>query len=245
MIHFMFPASRFTACPDLSGFHVSRFMFCAFMLCLTLSWQSWAAESDETTHANSNTVIKTPGTQMAKDNSASRGVEASKYTTSRESERQTNQSTYPLFRTHSPQYYPPKTVRTAVLLSATLPGLGQTYAGSSGKGLAFLVMELGLLSAAGFNLDRAAHYDDLTERFVTGFYDPYHSDDFLTPNQGRVRTRSHAIFGAILLASGIGGYIWNILDAAETVEQYNERRFSAQVQQTGHGETYLTVIHRF
>jgi TM2 domain-containing membrane protein YozV len=165
-------------------------------------------------------------------------------------DRSTDRAGYPkpietqLFRPHSPKYYPPKDSRTAILFSAMLPGSGQTYAGKPGKGLVFFFTTIGLLSSAGFNLDRAAHYDDLADRFVTGFYDP-HSSNFLTADQAHVKAGGHAKLGVIFLATGIGIHIWNIFDAAETVEQYNERRFPAQVQQTIDGDTFLTVTQRF
>ena len=169
---------------------------------------------------------------------------------------------YPLFRPHASKYYPPKTARTAILLSATLPGLGQTYAGRPVRGLTFLAAGIGLMALSGFNLDRAVNYGNLSDRFNTGFYDPY-DNSFLTADQGRVKSRTHAQFGVLFLASGIGVYIWNIFDAAKTVDQYNERRFSVQAQQNMRdkfpdknlfvgsdgnllrGETYLTVNHRF
>lgn len=157
---------------------------------------------------------------------------------------QTDSSDYPLFRPHASKYYPPKTARTAILLSATLPGLGQTYSGRPVRGLAFLAAGIGLIAAGGFNLDRAVNYSDLSDRFNTGFYDP-HDGDFLTADQGRVKSRAHTQFGVLFLASGIGVYIWNIFDAAKTVDQYNERRFPVQAQQNKHGETYLTVSRRF
>ena len=157
---------------------------------------------------------------------------------------QTDSPEYPLFRPHASKYYPLKTARTAVLLSATLPGLGQTYSGRPIRGLAFLAAGVGLIAAGGFNLDRAVNYNDLADRFNTGFYDP-HDSSFLTADQGRVKSRTHTQFGVLFLASGIGVYIWNIFDAAKTVDQYNERRFPVQVQQNVNGETYLTVNRRF
>jgi TM2 domain-containing membrane protein YozV len=224
----------------------SFFCFLVFFLCFTPGWNSWSAESSEETRSISEDTIKTPaGNPMIEGGSAPGKVATSKYTTPRQKiEPKTDGPTYPLFRSHSPKYYPPKGIRTATLLSATLPGLGQTYAGSPGKGVSFLIAEIGLLSVAGRNLDRALHYDELADRFATGFYDPY-SDNFLTTNQGRVRARSHATLGTVFLASGIGVYIWNIFDAAQAVNRYNERRFPAQVQQTVNGDTYLTVTHRF
>ena len=110
------------------------------------------------------------------------------------------------------------------------PGLGQTYSERPARGLAFLAAGVGLIAAGGFNLDRAVNYNDLSNRFNTGFYDP-NSGDFLTADQGRVKARGHAQFGVLFLASGIGVYLWNIFDAAKTVDQYNERRFPVQAQQ--------------
>ena len=162
----------------------------------------------------------------------------------RDKNRQADAPKYPLFRPHAPKYYPQKTARTAILLSATLPGLGQTYSGRPARGLAFLAAGIGLIAAGGFNLDRAVNYDDLSERFNTGFYDP-HDGNFLTADQGRVKARGHAQFGVLFLASGIGVYVWNIFDAAKTVDEYNERRFPVQAQQSVYGETYLTINRRF
>ena len=152
---------------------------------------------------------------------------------------------YPLFRPHSSKYYPPKNTRQAIVLSAALPGLGQVYGGRPGKGFTFLIAEFGLLAFAGFNLDRAVHYNDLADRFTTGFFDPHNIETFLTADQGHVKSRGHARLGTIFLATGIGVHIWNIFDAAETVKEYNNRRFPAQVQQTSDGATYLTLTHRF
>ena len=191
-----------------------------------------------------------------KDSSTSLTLEGS--VLARDPNRQADSPDYPLFRSHASKYYPPKTARTAILLSATLPGLGQTYSGRPVRGLTFLAAGLGLIAAAGFNIDRAVHYNDLSDRFNTGFYDP-HDDNFLTADQMRVKARGHAQFGVLFLASGIGVYIWNIFDAAKTVNEYNERRFPVHAQQNvrdktffirsgGHlsrGETYLTVNRRF
>lgn len=167
----------------------------------------------------------------------------------RDPNRQTDSPDYPLFRPHAPKYYPQKTARTAILLSATLPGLGQTYSGRPARGLAFLAAGVGLIAAGGFNLDRAVTYHDRSNRFTGaegqgGFDDPY-GDGFLTVDQGRVRSRTHVQFGVLFLAGGIGVYLWNIFDAAKTVNQYNERRFPVQAQQSMYGETYLTVNRRF
>ena len=212
--------------------------FVVFCLCVTMSWYSWAAES------TSDYTALPPQDKQSGINDEHSRLSLKGSVLPSDATRQVDSPSYPLFRSHSPQYYPPKTPRTALLLSATLPGLGQTYAGRPTKGLAFLIAEIGLIAAAVFNLDRALNYDDLADRFNTGFYDP-HGGAFLTANQGHVKSRSHARLGAIFLAGGIGVYIWNIFDAAKTVEQYNERRFPVQVQQTVSGRTYLTVKHRF
>ncbi len=162
----------------------------------------------------------------------------------RDPNRQAESQDYPLFRSHASKYYPPKTARTAILLSATLPGLGQTYSGRPVRGLAFLTAGIGLIAAGGFHLDRAVNYNDLSNRFNTGFYDP-HGDGFLTADQGHVKSRGHAQFGVLFLAGGIGVYLWNIFDASKTTDQYNERRFPVQAQQSVYGETYFTVNRRF
>ena len=162
----------------------------------------------------------------------------------RDPNRQTDSPDYSLFRPHARKYYPQKTARTAILLSATLPGLGQTYSGRPMRGLAFLAAGIGLIATGGFHLDRAVTYNDRSNRFNTGFDDPY-SDSFLTANQGHVKARGHAQFGVLFLASGIGVYIWNIFDAAKTVDEYNKRRFPVQAQQSVYGEPYLTINRRF
>ena len=167
----------------------------------------------------------------------------------RDPNRQADSPDYPLFRPHASKYYPPKTARTAILLSATLPGLGQTYSGRPVRGLTFLAAGLGLIAAGGFHLDRALTYNDRSNRFMGaegkgGFDDPY-SDNFLTVNQGHVKARGHTQFGVLFLATGIGVYIWNIFDAAKTVDEYNERRFPVQAQQSVYGEPYLTINHNF
>ena len=222
---------------------------CLFALIASVSfatgWNTILAES---------TADKTPtvpaGTQVnadAKDLPASPTLGGS--VIPRDLNRQTDSSDYPLFRPHAQKYYPQKTARTAILLSATLPGLGQTYSGRPVRGLAFLAAGLGLIATGGFHLDRAITYNDRSNRFMGaegkgGFDDPY-SDNFLTVNQGHVKARGHAQFSVLFLASGIGVYIWNIFDAAKTVDQYNERRFPVQAQQSVYGEPYLTINHRF
>lgn len=225
---------------------------------LTTGWNIGLAEStdDDTTVIQSRTQVRANTEESLTSLTLTGSV------IPRDPNRQADSPNYPLFRPHAPKYYPQKTTRTAILLSATLPGLGQAYSGHPGKGLAFLAAGIGLIAAGGFNLDRAVNYNDLSDRFNTGFYDP-HSGDFLTADQGRVKSRGHAQFGVLFLASGIGVYVWNIFDAAKTVDQHNERRFPAQAQQNirgelpykdlfirsggnlPRGETYLTVNRRF
>ncbi len=209
-------------------------------LAFTTGWNIGSAEStaDDTTMIQSGT----PGRANTKDSPTSPTLTGN--VLPHDPNRQPDSPDYPLFRPHAPKYYPQKTARTAILLSATLPGLGQTYSGRPVRGLAFLAAGIGLIAVGGFNLDRAVNYNDLSNRFNTGFYDP-HGDSFLTADQGRVKARTHVQFGVLFLTSGIGIYLWNIFDAAKTVNQYNERRFPVQVQQNVHGDTYLTVNRRF
>ena len=215
------------------------FVLIAFVS-LATGWNTISAEStaDETPTVPAGTQVNA----NIEDSPASPTLGGS--VIPRDPNRQTGSPNYPLFRPHAPKYYPQKTARTAVLLSATLPGLGQTYSGRPGRGLAFLAAGVGLIAMGGFHLDRAVTYNDRSNRFNTGFDDPY-DDSFLTADQGHVKARSHAQFGVLFLASGIGVYIWNIFDAAKTVDEYNERRFPVQAQQSVYGEPYLTVNHRF
>ena len=217
----------------------SLFMLITF-LSFTISWNIGLAEST----ADDTTVIQSGEQTRANTEESPTAPTLGGGIIPLDPNRQTDSPDYPLFRPHASKYYPEKTARTAVLLSATLPGLGQTYSGRPARGLVFLATGIGLIAAGGFHLDRAITYNDRSDRFNTGFDDPY-SDNFLTVNQGRVKARGHAQFGVLFLASGIGVYIWNIFDAAKTVDQYNERRFPVQVQQNVYGETYLTVNRRF
>ena len=201
-----------------------------FLLCIT----AWSAENVNSHSKNSQKSLVTSNHKsLASYPQSDKSIDPSEL------------DAYSLFRPHASKYYPPKNTGQAIVLSAVLPGLGQAYGGRPGKGFTFLIAEFGLLAFAGFNLDRAVHYDDLADRYTTGFFDPHNIETFLTANQGHVRSRGHARLGAILLATGIGVHIWNIFDAAETVKEYNNRRFPAQVQQTGDGATYLTLTHRF
>ena len=224
----------------------------------TIGWNIVAAEStaDEIPVA----PTRTQGHTDIEDSSTALTLGGS--VLPRDPDRQADSPDYSLFRSHPSKYYPPKAARTAILLSLTLPGLGQTYSGRPGRGLAFLAAGIGLIAAGGFHLDRAITYNDRSDRFNTGFDDPY-SGNFLTADQGQVKARGHARFGVLFLASGIGVYLWNIFDAAKTVDQYNERRFSVQMQQNvqskfphknlfisssgnlSRGETYLTINRRF
>ena len=216
----------------------------AFLI-FTIAWNSGSAESttDNTTTIQSETQVRA-NTEDAPTSPTLGGS-----IIPRDPNRQTDSPDYPLFRPHAPKYYPQKNARTAILLSATLPGLGQTYSSRPARGLAFLAVGIGLIAAGGFNLDRAVTYHNRSNRFMGaegqgGFDDPY-SDNFLTTDQGRVKSRGHTQFGVLFLAGGIGVYLWNIFDAAKTVNQYNERRFPVQAQQNVYGETYLTVNRRF
>ena len=217
---------------------------CLFLLIAFVSLATgWNIESAESTVDETPTVPA--GTQVkANIEESPTSLTLGGSVIPRDPNRQTDSPNYSLFRPHAPKYYPQKTARTAILLSATLPGLGQTYSGRPARGLAFLAAGIGLIATGGFHLDRAITYNDRSNRFNTGFDDLY-SDSFLTTDQGRVKARGHAQFGALFLASGIGVYIWNIFDAAKTVDEYNERRFPVQAQQSVYGEPYLTINRRF
>ena len=220
---------------------MKKYLF-VLIACISFAtgWNTISAES--TADEKSTVPAKTPMNANIEASPASPTLGGS--VIPRDPNRQTESLNYSLFRPHAPKYYPQKTARTAVLLSATLPGLGQTYSGRPGRGLVFLATGIGLIAAGGFNLDRAITYNDRANRFNTGFDDP-HSDNLLTADQGRVKARGHAQLGALFLASGIGVYIWNIFDASKTVNEYNERRFPVQAQQSMYGETYLTINRRF
>ena len=204
---------------------------------------AWNTISAESTADDTPTVPAAPQVKAnTEDSPASMTLGGS--VIPRDPNHQTGSPNYPLFRPHAPKYYPQKTARTAILLSATLPGLGQAYSDHPGRGLAFLAAGIGLIATGGFHVDRALTYNDRSNRFNTGFDDPY-GDNFLTADQGHVKARSHAQFGVLFLASGIGVYIWNIFDAAKTVDEYNNRRFPVQAQQNVYGEPYLTINRRF
>ena len=120
-----------------------------------------------------------------------------------------------------PQYYPRKSPSAAASLSAIIPGMGQAYAGSPGKGALFLVSEIALVAAAGFNFDRANHYDYYSDRFDK-FYDK-HSDAQITNRQGYVEAKKYNTLGAMFLLGTLGVHVWNIFDAADTARNYNRR----------------------
>lgn len=153
------------------------------------------------------------------------------------------ESEYPLFRSHAERYYPPLDLKKASRLSTFMPGLGQAYAGNYTKATFFLTAELGTFALAGYNIARALHYNDQSV-FETGFQD-IRTGEFLTYEQGRTRMKNHVFFSGVLLATGIGIHIWNILDAPKTAEAYNNRRFSVQVRQRDNGINSLIFTHRF
>ncbi len=150
---------------------------------------------------------------------------------------------YPLYRRHSPQYYPTRSSRKASLLSASMPGLGQAYANSYIKATLFLSAEIGVFSLASYNIARALHYRN-HDQFNTGFYDE-RTNTFLDKDQVRSRMADHSIRGTVFLITGIGLHVWNILDAANTAKAYNNRRISVQMQLTNHGRHALILTHQF
>ncbi len=116
------------------------------------------------------------------------------------------------------------------LLSASLPGLGQIYAGQRTKGLLFLVSTMGAFTSAYAFVEPAdldlADYDliryggngdgvmGLTE-LQNWENDKYLDDAFDGLSSGRK-------VGAITLAAaGIGLYIWNIFDARSSSRKHN------------------------
>ena len=154
-----------------------------------------------------------------------------------------SEDVYPLYRRHSPQYYPTRSSRKASLLSASMPGLGQAYANSYIKATLFLSAEIGVFSLASYNIARALHYRNHNQ-FNTGFYDE-RTNTFLDKDQVRSRMADHSIRGTVFLITGIGLHVWNILDAANTAKTYNNRRISVQMQLTNHGMHALVLTHRF
>lgn len=153
------------------------------------------------------------------------------------------ESDYPLFRSHAERYYPALDPGKAARLSTFMPGLGQAYAGNYTKATLFLTAELGTFALAGYNIARALHYNEQAV-FETGFQDA-RTGEFLTYDQGRTRMKNHAFLSGVLLATGIGIHIWNILDAPTTAEAYNNRRFSVQIHQRHDGIRSLIFTHRF
>ena len=153
------------------------------------------------------------------------------------------ETTYPLFRTHRSKYYPERSSLKATLLSATMPGLGQAYADKYLKATLFLTTEIGVFSLASYNIARALYYRK-HGTFGTGFYDE-RTSTFLTKDQVKSRMVDHTVRGSLFLITGIGLHVWNIIDAQKTVEEYNNRRISVQIQQTKHGIHTLIFTHRF
>lgn len=150
---------------------------------------------------------------------------------------------YPLYRQHSKQYYPMLSSRKAVILSATMPGLGQAYADNYLKASLFLTAEIGVFALASYNIARALHYRS-HDTFRSGFLDE-RTDSFLDRDQVRSRMTDHSIRGTLFLITGIGLHVWNIVDAKKTAEAYNNRRIFVQMQQTKHGTHALIFTHRF
>ena len=153
------------------------------------------------------------------------------------------ESEYPLFRKHAERYYPALDLKKASRLSTFMPGLGQAYAGNYTKATFFLTAELATFALAGYNIARALHYNDQGV-FETGFQD-IRTGEFLSYEQGRTRRNNHVFFSGVLLTTGIGIHVWNIIDAPKTAEAYNNRRFSVQVQQRSNGIRSLLFTHRF
>ena len=118
-----------------------------------------------------------------------------------------------------PQYYPIKSPGAAAGLSALIPGMGQAYAGSPGKGALFLLSEIALFASASFNFDRADYYDDHADEYVR-FHDRY-GDSYIIYKQGHVEAKRYKTLGAMFLVSALGVHVWNIFDAADTARAYN------------------------
>lgn len=189
------------------------------------------------------TTVYTQMTTLAVEHQTSDKKQIAEQQVSRATQDAESETTYPLFRTHRPLYYPVRSPRKASLLSATMPGLGQAYSENYLKATLFLTAEIGIFSLASYNIARALHYRD-HDTFGTGFYDEKTSN-FLTKDQVRSRMADHSIRGSLFLITGIGLHIWNILDASKTAKDYNNRRISVQMQQTKHGMHALIFTHRF
>ena len=162
---------------------------------------------------------------------------------SRSTENVDTEESYHLFRMHRSQYYPKRSLHTATLLSATMPGLGQAYADNYFKATLFLASEISIFSYASYHIARSLHYRN-HNKFNTGFYDE-RIGDFLTEDQVKVRSRDHAIQGSLFMIVGLGIHVWNIMDASKTAEEYNNRRISVQMQQTKDGTQALVFTHRY
>jgi TM2 domain-containing membrane protein YozV len=143
-----------------------------------------------------------------------------------------------------PQYYPIKSPSTAASLSALIPGMGQVYAGSPGKGALFLMSEIALFYATAFNFDRADYYDYYADRYDR-FYDEY-SDSLITYKQGYVEAKKYKTLGAMFLLGTLGAHVWNIFDAADTARAYNRNhalRLGFKFQPKD--GTYITLNKQF
>lgn len=178
----------------------------------------------------------------AEDNPADKKI-VSRWQESRAPQDVDTEPVYPLYRQHSKQYYPIRSSRKALILSATMPGLGQAYADNYLKATLFLTAEIGVFALASYNIARALHYRS-HDSFRTGFLDE-RTDNFLDKDQVRSRMADHSIRGTLFLITGIGLHVWNIVDAKKTAEAYNNRRISVQIQQTKHGMHALIFKHRF
>ena len=124
--------------------------------------------------------------------------------------------------THHPMMYryaTPKDPTVAGVLSTVVPGMGQIYAGSPGKGMLFFFAEVTLVTAALVQIDRALYYDDLADTYDV-FYDP-HTDRYFSYQQGYNRARGYAFLGTGLLLAGAGMHLWNVQDAVRTAHRFN------------------------
>jgi TM2 domain-containing membrane protein YozV len=143
-----------------------------------------------------------------------------------------------------PQYYPIKSPSAAASLSALVPGMGQVYAGSPGKGALFLLSEIALLASTSFNFNRADYYDYYADRYDR-FYDEY-SDSLITYKQGYVEAKKYKTLGAMFLLGTVGVHVWNIFDAADTARAYNRNhalRLGLKFQPND--GVYLTLNRQF
>ena len=145
----------------------------------------------------------------------------------------------------SRRYFIYKDPGTAAELSAKVPGLGQLYANRPDKGIAFFIADLTILSVSAWCYGRADYYDDYSDRYDL-FYDKY-SNSHLTYDEGYSKAKGYVAVGTIFLLGGVGVYIWNIFDAAETANQYNKqfKQFALEIKSTKNTEPYLALSKRF